>query len=405
MTVGTLLGKDRTPQQLLEEFVIGNSELQRLEGLLRKFNLFDALRLVRHEERHSDFLAYMLDPQQNHGLHDSFLKSFLQAALTGGDYSVNPIEIDIWNLTSAEVRREWENRDIFIRDEANHLAVIIENKIGTGEHSNQLARYYDAVCRECPGWNIVPIYLTVEGKDPSDERFIALGYDEVSDLLETLIDLNRNALNPDVRMMIEHYVEMLRRHLVSESEISQLCRKIYDKHKEALDLIFEHRPDRQETVRKLLDAWIKATPELVLDHSSKTYINFVPKSLDTSLLRRGSGWTKSGRMLLFDAHNCEDHLTLRLFIGPGPTDVRRKLLDFASNFGSPLKPSTTSLNAKWNAIFARKIATSKAYTLPDDEFKVELEKEWKKFLENDLPAIISAFDGEKWIREAAGATA
>jgi hypothetical protein len=71
-------------QRILEDFVVGNVDLQRLEILLRKFNLFEALKLVWVEVRHSDFLAYLLDPQQNHGLRDSFLKALLQSVLKDG---------------------------------------------------------------------------------------------------------------------------------------------------------------------------------------------------------------------------------------------------------------------------------------------------------------------------------
>src|SRR5206468_8315152 len=101
-----------------------------------------------------------------------------KSVLKGGvNQSVTPIDIDVWNLTSAEVYREWQNIDIFVRDESNRLAILIENKIQSGEHSDQLARYYDCVTRECAGWKIVPIYLSIESEKPSDERFIPLGYD------------------------------------------------------------------------------------------------------------------------------------------------------------------------------------------------------------------------------------
>jgi len=205
-------------QRILEEFVVGNAELQRMELLLHKFNLFETLKLVWHEVRHSDFLSYLLDPHQNHGLRDRFLKALLQSALKGAvNHSVTPIDIDVWNLTSSEVHREWQNIDIFVRDESNRLAVLIENKVQSGEHSDQLARYYDCVSRECSGWNIVPIYLTIEGEDPSDERFIPLGYDRVCDLVEELVDLSGSMLDGGVRLMIEHYAEMLRMHIVTES--------------------------------------------------------------------------------------------------------------------------------------------------------------------------------------------
>jgi len=107
-------------QRILEDFVVGNTELQQLEILLRKFNLFEALKLVWVEVRHSDFLAYLLDPKQNHGLGDRFLKAFVQSVLQGeANQTVTPIDIDVWNLNTAEVYREWQNIDIFVRDESS----------------------------------------------------------------------------------------------------------------------------------------------------------------------------------------------------------------------------------------------------------------------------------------------
>lgn len=74
------ISTDNTAQRTLEEFVANNDDLERLELLLRKFNLFEALNVVWREEKHSDFLAYLLDPQKNHGLSDRFLKAMLLRA-------------------------------------------------------------------------------------------------------------------------------------------------------------------------------------------------------------------------------------------------------------------------------------------------------------------------------------
>jgi hypothetical protein len=46
----------------LEALVVDNPDLERLETLLGQFNIFEALDAVRQERRHSDFLAYLLDP-------------------------------------------------------------------------------------------------------------------------------------------------------------------------------------------------------------------------------------------------------------------------------------------------------------------------------------------------------
>jgi Trp operon repressor len=45
-------------------------ELSALEALLSRFNIFRILRAARHEIRHSNMLAWLLTPDENHGLGD-----------------------------------------------------------------------------------------------------------------------------------------------------------------------------------------------------------------------------------------------------------------------------------------------------------------------------------------------
>jgi hypothetical protein len=151
-------------------------------------------------------------------------------------------------------------------------------------------------------------------------------------------------------------------------------------------------------VRELLEDRIRQNPELELDHCTKSYIRFVPKRLDTDVLKRGSGWTSSGRILLFEAANDEDHVTIRVTIGPGPLETRRKLFDLAQAKQPPFKPFSKLYN-QWNTIFAHKLLTAKVYDLHDDDFKVELEKQWKRFVEKELPTIVAAIDEASWIHE------
>src|SRR5216684_6056912 len=140
-------------QKDLEALVVDNPDLERLEALLDQFNIFEALGAVRQELRHSDFLAFLLDPQRPHRLGDLFAKRLLQSAIRNKDNSAipfNSVELDIWSLGELEVRREWQNIDILLRDERHQLLVPIENKVDTEEHSDQLRRYWDAVSSSEP---------------------------------------------------------------------------------------------------------------------------------------------------------------------------------------------------------------------------------------------------------------
>jgi len=142
------------------------------ETLLDEFNIFEVLGAVRVELRHSEFLAFLMDPQQSHGLGDDFVKKFLQKALVGVDQSglpVSAIDLDIWSLDDLEIRREWQNIDILLISENNKFVVLIENKIWSSEHSNQLQRYYQIVTHAFPDWKILSLYLNPEGLHPSNE--------------------------------------------------------------------------------------------------------------------------------------------------------------------------------------------------------------------------------------------
>ncbi len=59
---------------------------------------------------------------------------------------------------------------------------------------------------------------------------------------------------------------------MSDSDVAELCRKIYAKHKQALDLIFEHRPDLQlEMADKITDL----AEQSITSH--KIYVKFYNK--------------------------------------------------------------------------------------------------------------------------------
>jgi hypothetical protein len=64
----TILGTQTAEhQKALETFVVDNDDLLALESIIGRFNIFDALNIARAEIRHSNFLAFILDPAESHG--------------------------------------------------------------------------------------------------------------------------------------------------------------------------------------------------------------------------------------------------------------------------------------------------------------------------------------------------
>ena len=105
--LGRLLA-GRKPARIaaLRNFVNDNPDLGRLKDLngeqLAEFDLFEALDLYGKEEVPSRFLVWLLDPQQNHGAGDYFLRHFLLA--TG---AATPDEVHDLDWSTTSVRREW----------------------------------------------------------------------------------------------------------------------------------------------------------------------------------------------------------------------------------------------------------------------------------------------------------
>ena len=405
-----LTNDDRTA---LEAFVVDNPELEQLEALLEQFNIFEAIGAVRQELRHSDFLAFLLNPQENHGLGDAFLKRLLQKILVGTRdviVPITPIDLDVWSLDHMLVLREWQNIDILLLDEAHKLAIIIENKINIREHSNQLVKYYDQVHQHYRNWNIIGLYLTPDGESPKSEArktYLPVDYSLVYKVLESLIENRTSILGTDIVTLIRHYTQMLRRHIVSESDVAELCRRIYQKHRRALDLIYEHRPDQQATIQTILEDLIQKKADIALDAPDahlKRHIRFVVQEWDVPILLEGKGWTPSHRILLFEFQNAVDSLKLYLYIGPGPEETRQKLFNMATHKKPLFKPAK-SINAMWNNIYQRSFLKPEDYEdASDDELEEKIREHWTAFLENDLTKIKAALKAEDWIWQSANIT-
>jgi hypothetical protein len=387
----------------LESLVVDNPDLERLEASLDQFNVFEALGVVRQELRHSSFLAFLLDPQENHDLGDEFAKRLLQKVLsTANSHSIplTPIDLDVWDLNHLVVQREWQNIDILLIEKHHRLVVIIENKIDSVEHSNQLERYFLMVSQHYPGWNVLGIYLTPEGETSSHAGYVAISYTTISQIVERMVGSRSSNLDTDVRSLMIHYTQMLRRHIVSESEIAELCRRIYRKHQRALDLIYEHRPDQQAAVRELIEGLVRETPSLVLDHCSKSYIRFAAQEWDVPTLLSGEGWTESGRILLFEFMNSPNRLKLGLHIGPGPDHIRQKLFDMAQKHPPLFRTQSKSLNRQFNVIYGKSFLIPKDYEDSNiEQLTKELRKHWSEFEGNDLPRMLAAVGDESWIRQ------
>ena len=227
-------------EKALQDFLLDIECLDELIPWTGKVNLFDVLKVSKKEIYHSNMLAWLLDPNENHGLGEAFLKGILQKLVENdekGKYDV--FDILLSDLYSFSVFREWKKNDILLVSEKEKKLFAIENKVGSHEHDNQLDRYRDTLEKDYPEYKRFYLFLTPGGEEPSDSvNWEVLTYTDVIDVLERSV--KRIELQADVDLMIKNYINVVRRDIVADSKLIQICNEIYNKHKEALNIIFDN---------------------------------------------------------------------------------------------------------------------------------------------------------------------
>ena len=233
---------EKQDQEALKNFLLDINCLDELQKWENHFNLFDVLKICRTEIRHSNVLSWLLNPNENHNLGDTFIKKVFQEFIKNQpSASKEVMQLLLMDFYSFSVYREWKNIDILLVSDDEKLVIAIENKVGSHEHDNQLNRYKEILNKEFPKYKKILIYLTPDGEEPSDDVWSVLTYESIVENLEII---RKNAtLSTDVALMIDNYIEVIRRDIMEDKELIEICNKIYNKHKKALDLIFEYRID------------------------------------------------------------------------------------------------------------------------------------------------------------------
>lgn len=245
--------KELSDEEALKNFLLDIDCLDELSMWTEKFNIFDVLKISRAEIRHSNMLAWLFDANENHGLGDKFVKKimqkFVENNLNGSKFDV--FEILLLDFYSFNIYREWNNIDLLLVSDDEKMVIAIENKVGSHEHSNQLNRYRKLLEKSYADYNKIYIFLTPDGILPSDtDNWCVLTY---SDIVDVLTDIKEaTELLPDVELMINNYIDVVRRDIVDDYQLIDICNKIYTKHKKALDLIYENRIDYKDIVKNII---------------------------------------------------------------------------------------------------------------------------------------------------------
>lgn len=321
-------------------------------------NIFQILKLSRNEIRHSNFLSYLFSPYESHKWQDKFFKAFLKKVIeenTSLNGKYNYFELILNDYNDLIIHREHKNIDLFLISENNKLVLAIENKIGASESSHQLNKYQNYVQSHFKEYTKIFVYLTPERDEATNDNWYPISYIDIIKILERLMKLY--GLDEKIHFLVSDYINALRRDVLVDERLQSICSRIYSQHQEALDLIFEYKPDNLTVMSELYsEALINLEKEGLLiskpHHSSKTLIRFETKEMNKTFPKLSSddpgGWGNHCAYA-FEILNRDAKSTGRIKIAfTGKIDPERRLAleNTLSQFGNPRRTS----NWEWWSI-------------------------------------------------------
>ncbi|MGY6743371.1 MAG: PDDEXK-like family protein [Cecembia sp.] len=368
--------------------LLNDASFERIELELQSANFFDILNATKSEVRHSNFLAWILDPNANHGLNEMILLRFLRDIFSServvGLYGP---EADTLDFRSAEVRREWQNIDLLIV--FKEVVIVIENKWDSSEHSSQLTKYRKAVEAHFPDHKKAYVLLTKEGTEAKSEEdknhYIEYNYIQIAQILERIMTVYKPQINDRTYLYLEDYLKVLKRNIMQEDHLNELAVKLYQTHRTALNFIFENKPDLLKEIQKLFIEVIKDS-SYILGSTSKSYVRFLTKDLSaiSTSHSQSNGWINK-EVFLFEfvisATDKDVRIVFKPVISPGDNPLRDEYAKSISTVEGASRP----YGKLWLVHFIqnKKFSREKFEELSDEERKEEL----KKFLDTCRPIV------------------
>lgn len=276
---------DISDEEALQNFLLDIECLDELLPWTGKFNLFDVLKTAKSENGHSHMLAWLLDTHENHGMGDAFAKLMIEKFVKyAGEWRYNDAKWLSMNLFSFSVYQDWKNVDVIFVSDAEKVVIAIVTKVDMKEKDQELSRYRSVIEKDFPDYERALIFISSDGMLLSDvEYWDTMTY---SDIVNILDKLGENVgLEADIQFMIRHYKEMIRRDMVDNHQLTEICQKIYNKHKKALDLIYENRMDDKSMAGVIVKEALKDMADsgrILFDSNQKSnsYIMFHTRDMD-----------------------------------------------------------------------------------------------------------------------------
>ena len=356
--------------------LLKDEDFDKLDLGLKNPNIFQILRITKNEIRHSNFLSWLLDPNQSHKLGDIFLKRFLREVFSSDKFGdIDQVDVEGMDLSKVEIQREWKNIDILIKLE--NVVVCVENKVLSKEHSNQLKRYKEIIENQFPNHHQTFVFLTPEGDTSEDESetYEPISYEFIVESLDRIISVYGESLNEQVKNYIKDYITIIKRELMGTDKLTELSKKIYQNHKDLFDFIIDHKPDVLDGVKSIFEKQIQKRG-WILGSPGKNYLRFTtPKISELTYVNQGSnGWrNKESFLFEFVLNPSKNRMNSKTVISPSdPQYNTSRLSEIFMEIDGFKFPS----GKKWLVNYQKlvKFPFSKVDDLSDEEIEFEFNK-------------------------------
>lgn len=304
----------------LNRLIVECRGLEQVEELARRFNALRVLGVQQGELRHSNVLAWLLTPDESHGLGDRFLRRWLLKVIYESDipHSAVPtlVRVAAQPFSLIRVTREWRSIDVLVELELpdkQRWVVAIENKVKAKESPKQLERYRKLVDETFADAAFrILIFLTVSGDSPedSDGQWIVAFHSQIETVLSGLLDERKSTMGDGPKSLIQDYIAVLKEDFMKTPRAEELAQQIYALHRRALDIIFEHKPDAiADLTEAAAERFSNEASALKIEMrvGNKGVVRFVPKAWATAGNFSGEGWGKQDSAYIL----CEILLTTK----------------------------------------------------------------------------------------------
>lgn len=354
----TIKVSPRDDKESLLRFMQDADCLESLSKWTNELNIFEVLNISRAEIRHSNMLGWLLNPNENHGLGDSFLYGII-SKLSQSISHPDALLFLSSDMYSFSVFREWNHVDILLVSNQYKLVLAIENKVGSHEHNSngrgesQLVTYKERLQSQFKDFKTILVYLTPDGDNPSDDDWIVLNYLDVVTILENVYKSRSCSLAGEASLLISNYINTIKKKVVMDQELVNLCNSIYNKHRKALDLIFENRDDVISQVSNNCKRILGDTKGVMLDDSSKSkiYVKFRTIGLEQYF------GNVDHKYYYYQFEIKDDHITLMLEYHKEKDEelsdeISEKMKNVRSLFG--IREKKLKKDWVWNRVWTRK---------------------------------------------------